>query len=94
MKSGERDFVLAILDDFEIQGPNGIHRCIVTEVLGPTLQAAAFYGYWHYSSFSDERLPLPMARKLAVQLAKGLEYIHSYGVIHGGMCLRPGRGVT
>jgi serine/threonine protein kinase len=43
---------------------------------------------------SDERLPLPMARKLAVQLAKGLEYIHSYGVIHGGMCLRPGRGVT
>jgi serine/threonine-protein kinase SRPK3 len=70
-------FVLAMLDDFEIRGPNGIHRCIVAEVLGPSINDVG--------SFGDARLPLPVARKLAVQFAKGLAYIHSRGVIHGGI---------
>jgi hypothetical protein len=32
-----QEFVMEILDDFLLQGPNGIHLCIVTELLGPSL---------------------------------------------------------
>jgi serine/threonine-protein kinase SRPK3 len=34
-----RAFVVSLLDEFEIHGPNGLHRCIVTEVLGPSVMA-------------------------------------------------------
>ena len=28
-----------VLDEFTIHGPNGNHRCLVTEVLGPSLRS-------------------------------------------------------
>lgn len=34
-----KDYVMQFLDHFDHEGPNGVHRCIVTEVLGPSLIA-------------------------------------------------------
>ncbi|KAL0636725.1 hypothetical protein Q9L58_004333 [Maublancomyces gigas] len=73
------EFSLKILDEFEIQGPNGNHRCIVTEPLGPSL-------YSVFDVLGGGRLPLDIGRKIAVQVAKGLSYLHTRGV-HGDLHL-------
>jgi serine/threonine-protein kinase SRPK3 len=75
-----RQFVLTLLDQFEIQSVNGTHRCLVTEALGPSVgrmkEVAVNYTY---------RLPLSVSKRVATQFAKGVAYIHSRGVVHGGM---------
>ena len=30
-----QEFLMVFLDDFKVEGPNGMHQCIVTEVFGP-----------------------------------------------------------
>ena len=74
-----RKFISSSLDNFWITGPNGSHLCTVSDVLGPNLQTIR-------SSFSD-LLPLKVARKVTVQLALGLAYIHSCDIVHGGLSL-------
>lgn len=69
--------VLIILDEFEIQGLNSNHRCIVTEPLGPSL-------YSVYDILGGGRLPLDIGRKIATQVAKGLSYLYTRGVVHEG----------
>jgi serine/threonine-protein kinase SRPK3 len=77
-RTAPHEFVLSVLKEFEIDGPNGRHRCIITDVLGPTVDAIR-------AGCSDYRLPLNIAKRVSYQFAKGLAYIHSRGVIHGGM---------
>lgn len=72
-----RSFILSLLDDFRIDGPNGQHQCIVTEVVGNSLRLAK-------ESIQHEIFPLIAARIIAPQLAQGMAYIHSCGILHGG----------
>jgi len=72
-----RNFILSLLDEFSITGPNGRHQCIVTEVVGRSLARAK-------ESTKNETLPLKIARDITSQLALGLAYIHSRGILHGG----------
>ena len=71
------NYVLEMLDKFDIRGPNGNHQCIVLELLGPSLTTV----------LDDLRgvLPLDVARKVSMQLAEGLSYLHASGIVHGGM---------
>lgn len=69
-------FISFPLNNFWIIGPNGNHLCLVSNLLGPTL---GLIKYVH-----DEILPIKIARKVTVQLALGLAYIHSHGIVHGG----------
>ena len=73
------EFVVSLLDEFEVQGPNGLHRCVVTELLGPTVKAI--------KSCSENAglLPLEIGRRIIVQCAKGLAFLHSHGIVHGGL---------
>jgi serine/threonine-protein kinase SRPK3 len=75
-----RAFVVSLLDEFEIHGPNGLHRCIVTEVLGPSIMAVQQCMELHANT-----LTLEIARRVLVQCAKGMAFLHSRGVVHGGM---------
>jgi serine/threonine-protein kinase SRPK3 len=77
-------FVVSLLDEFEIHGPNGLHRCIVMEVLGPSLLALQ-----ECREFDGNPLTLEIVRRVLVQCAKGLAFLHSRGVVHGGMERRP-----
>jgi serine/threonine-protein kinase SRPK3 len=77
-RTAPQDFVLSVLKEFEIEGPNGRHRCIITDVLGPTVDAIR-------ADCIDYRLPLSIAKRVSSQFAEGLAYIHSRGVVHGGM---------
>jgi serine/threonine protein kinase len=50
----------------------------VTELLGPSLLSLANEDEELY------RLPLAVAKKIAVQLARAVSEIHECGIVHGG----------
>ena len=77
------EFILQLIDEFEHTGPNGVHHCIISEVLGPPLSSDL------EELYPDERYPIGMAKRISSQIARGLEYLHSCGVVHGGtwLCL-------
>jgi serine/threonine-protein kinase SRPK3 len=77
-------FVVSLLDEFEITGPNGTHRCIVTELLGPSVMALKMCDESDADELEWWLLPLPMGRRLAVQAAKAVAFIHSHGIVHAG----------
>ena len=72
------NYILEMLDRFEIRGPNGKHQCIVLEPLGPSLTAV-------FECLREGILPSDAARKVSMQLAEGLSYLHTSGIVHGGM---------
>jgi serine/threonine protein kinase len=65
-------------DDFKVEGPNGTHQCIVTEVLGPSIGADVDEIY------DEEWYPIEMAKMLVAQVIRGVAYLRSCGVVHGG----------
>ena len=72
-----RPFILSPLTEFYIDGPNGRHLCLVSEVVGPSIlevKNAAEYGM----------LPIEAAQDITAQLALGLSYIYSCGILYGG----------
>jgi serine/threonine-protein kinase SRPK3 len=75
-------FIVSMLDAFEITGANGSHRCIVTELLGPSIAAVKMSGpddWW--------RIPVPVGRRLALQAAKAVAFLHSRGIVHADLHL-------
>ena len=72
-----RRFVLSSLDEFYIDGPNGRHLCLVSEVAGPSILDVR-------SAAGHELLSIETAQNITAQLALGLSYIHSCGVVHNG----------
>ncbi|KAG5349092.1 hypothetical protein C0989_006065 [Termitomyces sp. Mn162] len=71
-----RKFIAALLDNFELEGPNGRHRCLVTEVAGPSVGGVKY-------ETPGNTLPMSIARKVASHSAQGLAFLHSSGVVHG-----------
>lgn len=73
-----RKYVVELLDDFHIEGPNGTHQCIVTEVHGPnfSVDRECVYG--------QEAFPVGVAKSLVAKILRGVAFLHSKGVIHGG----------
>lgn len=69
-----------LLDEFWIHGPNGRHRCLVTEParcdIGSSKEDYPF------------TFPLPIARAIASQMVLGIRSIHCKGIIHGDVHLR------
>ncbi|KAF8509956.1 kinase-like domain-containing protein [Gautieria morchelliformis] len=78
--SDGQEFLVEYLDDFKVEGPNGTHQCIVTEVLGPSIGAdiEEIYG-------PEERYPIEIAKNLVAQIMRGVAYLHSCGVVHGDL---------
>ncbi|KAG8744062.1 hypothetical protein FRC10_010847 [Ceratobasidium sp. 414] len=67
--------LLEYYDTFEIEGPQGPHHCIVTEVLGPSLHSLRVQ--------SEHCLPLRIFKSSMRQVLLGLDYLHtSCGIIH------------
>ncbi|CAG8933178.1 unnamed protein product [Penicillium salamii] len=70
-----------LLDVFELNGPNGLHECVVYELLGPNIQDTIdthFHG----------RLPGKLAKSIAKQSLIGLDHIHQHGIGHGDLHTR------
>lgn len=74
MKVDAHDTVPRILDEFNVQGPNGTHTCHVMAPAQGNLKEASF----------SRLFPIQVARALAAKMAIAVEYVHSRGFVHGG----------
>src|SRR5690554_1152666 len=75
-----KSFVVEVLDRFEITGPNGVHQCVVTELLGPTVKAVLFDVARRFPS----KLGVPLRKRLVMECLTAVRELHSRGVMHGG----------
>lgn len=68
--------VLALLDHFRVEGPNGEHDVLVSQVVGPELEAV----------FNDEPTVIQQSIKsLMHQVALGTSFLHHCGVVHADL---------
>jgi serine/threonine-protein kinase SRPK3 len=65
----------SILDAFDIHGPNGTHTCYTLTPAQGSLKEASF----------SRLFPIQVARALAAKLATAVAFVHSRGVVHGGL---------
>jgi len=71
-----RRYVVSLLDSFEHKGPNGVHVCMVFEVLGENL--LGLIKRWNHRG-----IPMPLVRQITKQVLLGLDYLHrECGIIH------------
>uniref|UniRef100_A0A8C3BLN3 non-specific serine/threonine protein kinase n=1 Tax=Cairina moschata TaxID=8855 RepID=A0A8C3BLN3_CAIMO len=66
----KRDNIVQLIDDFRISGVNGVHVCMVLEVLGQQLLR------WIVGS-NYQGLPLPCVKSIVRQVLEGLDYLHT-----------------
>ncbi|XP_018108152.1 SRSF protein kinase 2 isoform X6 [Xenopus laevis] len=65
-----KDMVVQLIDDFKISGMNGMHVCMVFEVLGHHLLK------WIIKS-NYQGLPIRCVKSIIHQVLQGLDYLHS-----------------
>ncbi|KAJ8508021.1 hypothetical protein ONZ45_g9672 [Pleurotus djamor] len=71
-----RSHVISFLDHFRHKGPNGVHVCMVFEVLGENLLGLI-------RRHQNKGVPMPLVKQIAKQVLLGLDYMHRCcGVIH------------
>ena len=70
--------VVTLLDKFIHAGPNGIHACLVLELLGPNVST------YVEERFSDGRMPGVCAKEISRQALLGLAFVHHLQIGHGG----------
>ncbi|KAG8211220.1 Serine/threonine protein kinase, CMGC family [Trichophyton interdigitale] len=71
-----RRHVVSLLDSFEHRGPNGVHVCMVFEVLGENL--LGLIKRWNHRG-----IPMPLVKQITKQVLLGLDYLHrECGIIH------------
>lgn len=68
--TGKRGYqrVIELLDVFIVEGPNGFHQCLVTEVISPLSDPDAM----QHCSFDVVR-----------QIVEGFAFLHGEGIVHG-----------
>lgn len=71
--------IISFLDHFQQRGPNGIHVCMVFEVLGQNLLGLI-------KQHQNKGVPIPLVKQIAKQVLLGLDYIHNHcGIVHTGL---------
>ena len=73
------NYIVQLLDSFSHHGPNGIHQCLVFELLGPSVDKVLADYDWG----NDKLFPETILR-MSTQLLKAVRFIHSAGMCHGG----------
>jgi serine/threonine protein kinase len=65
-------------DSFDFQGPHGRHLCMVTEVLGYSLDYVR-------KLYNSNRVPPSIVKRVTRQVLLGLDYLHTTcGIVHAG----------
>ncbi|KAI0861052.1 serine protein kinase [Xylaria cubensis] len=84
------EYTTQLLDDFEHRGPNGLHQCLIFELMGPTVNTMVE----ELPQFKPRvwgmkiRYPTQMAKSILKQSLKSLAFLHEHGIAHGD--LQPG----
>lgn len=78
-------YVTQLLSTFELQGPNGTHKCLVFEPMGPSVNSMVE----ELPQFNPRRwemkvrYPPQMAKSILKQSLQALAFLHENGVAHG-----------
>ncbi|KAH7322406.1 serine protein kinase [Stachybotrys elegans] len=78
-------YITQLFDEFEQRGPNGTHKCLVFEPMGPTVNSMVE----ELPQFKPRkwgmkiRYPPQMARSILKQSLQALELLHQNGIAHG-----------
>jgi len=82
-----RNFLSSLLDEFHLDGPNGRHKCLVSEPAGCTIADSKEAGRkWMF--------PLATARAIVTNLFQAVAFMHDNGVVHAGKRVVPLRLLT
>ncbi|KFY41762.1 hypothetical protein V495_04802 [Pseudogymnoascus sp. VKM F-4514 (FW-929)] len=78
-------YVTKLLDEFEHQGPNGVHKCLVFELMGPsvTIMVEELPQFKPRRKDMDLRYPPQMAKSILKQSLQAMAFLHRNGISHG-----------
>ncbi|KAI1612986.1 protein kinase [Exophiala viscosa] len=71
-----KDKIRVVLDDFEIEGPHGSHRCLLFTPLGQT------YAGFRYYECPEKTLDMKAVQLSMLKILQGLAFMHQSGVVH------------
>ncbi|KAK1045817.1 hypothetical protein LTS16_006243 [Friedmanniomyces endolithicus] len=71
---------------FVIQGPNGQHICLVTDVSGPSL-SGLYNVIGHGYAAGSRRLRIDLARTAMRQVVEAVNFLHAQHICHGDLTL-------
>ncbi|CAG8225222.1 unnamed protein product [Penicillium salamii] len=78
-------YITRLLDEFEHQGPNGVHKCLVFEPMGPNVNSMVL----ELPQFNPRkwtmkiRYPPQMAKSILKQSLQSIAFLHENGISHG-----------
>ncbi|KAF5640445.1 CMGC SRPK kinase [Fusarium sp. NRRL 52700] len=76
--------ITQLLDEFEQKGPNGTHKCLVFEAMGPSFCQMCLFPPGRHRMWGDkEQYPLRTAKHIFRDVLKGLSFLHKNGISHG-----------
>ncbi|KAJ5817564.1 hypothetical protein N7447_007572 [Penicillium robsamsonii] len=78
-------YITRLLDEFEHHGPNGIHKCLVFEPMGPSVNSMVeeLPQFHPRRQEMKVRYPLQMAKGILKQSLQALVFLHENGIAHG-----------
>jgi non-specific serine/threonine protein kinase len=83
---GYREQLVALLDSFLHESANGVHVCLVLEVMGPNLTSLVRLSpECQYGQPWDRRMPKQWAKAVLRSTLQGLQVLHENGIVHGDL---------
>lgn len=70
------------LDDFEVEGPHGLHQCLIVPCLGMTLTNLR-------DLFDGRALDKTLLQRFLLVIVNALDFMHQAGIVHTGPFLTP-----
>lgn len=84
-KDEDSRFVVALLDSFYHDGPNGKHPCLVLEPMGPSVSSILNAPRDDPLNRQPRRFPKQQTKEILRNVLRGLRFLHSNGVVHGDL---------
>lgn len=76
--------ITTLLDTFQHKGPNGVHQCLIFELMGASAASLVDFIPLDHAAPSREqqRYPKDVAKKILRHTLQGLCFVHKNGLVH------------
>lgn len=72
-----KSYLRVALEDFEVEGPHGLHQCLVFPCLGMTLTNLR-------DLFDERALDKTLLQRFLLVIMTALDFMHQAGIVHTG----------